>query len=64
MPSGLVAVQTTGNTNLLLSPPSDKHVHRFQSYTNEHNIYLLDSLDDMSMGRTWDRFYNEAPGTL
>ena len=35
---------------------------RHQRYTNHHNIYLFDTLDGgMSMGRSWDRYYDEAP---
>ena len=36
--------------------------NRHQRYTNHHNIYLFDTLEGgMSMGRSWDRFYDEAP---
>jgi len=38
-----------------------KSTNRFQSYTNTRNIYFLDNSDGLQFGRTWDRFYNEAP---
>ena len=37
------------------------HMERRQSYSNTRNIYLLDSLEGMAMGRPWDRYYAEAP---
>ena len=37
------------------------HMDRPQSYTNSHNIYLLDDAEDFTFGRRWDRYYDEAP---
>ena len=33
-------------------------VDRYQDYNNENNIYLLDNVDNLSMGRHYDRFYS------
>ena len=33
-------------------------IDRYQEYTNEKNIYLLDNVDNLSMGRYYDRFWN------
>ena len=35
--------------------------NKFQSYLNYLNIYLLENADDLQFGRSWDRFYNQAP---
>ena len=38
-----------------------KSTKRFQSYSNSHNIYFLEHADGLNFGRSWDRFYDEAP---
>ena len=49
------------------SPPDtiwggcEKSSPGLQNYSNSHNIYLLDNADGLSFGRSWDRYYNEAP---
>ena len=35
--------------------------NKFQSYSNYQNIYLLENADDLQFGRSWDRFYEQAP---
>ena len=32
----------------------------WQKYTNENNIYLLDNVDNLKAGRSWDRFSNKS----
>ena len=34
-----------------------------QSYSNYHNIFLMDTVEDLEFGRPWDRYYNDSPGT-
>ena len=41
---------------------TSRPVTRVQRYTNHHNIYLFDSMEGLSMARTYDRYYDEAPG--
>ena len=31
---------------------------RYQQYTNENNIYLLENVEELSMWRHYDRFWN------
>ena len=31
---------------------------RYQQYTNENNIYLLENVEELSMWRRYDRFWN------
>ena len=29
----------------------------YQQYSNHHNIYLLDNIDNLNMARPWDRYW-------
>ena len=49
---------TSGNTNYMWGGCQWNVKDRYQQYTNENNIYLLENVEQLSMWRKYDRFWN------
>ena len=49
---------SSGNTNYMWGGCQFNVKDRYQQYSNENNIYVLENVEELSMWRKYDRFWS------